>query len=73
VVWRLNPATLERQEVAVLEHPTQPAQYVSRGAVDHQGDLFFGNVGTRPVGVFKVHLPAERKKPNAHLPIRMWG
>jgi hypothetical protein len=73
VVWRLNPATLERQEVAVLEHPTQPAQYVSRGAVDHQGDLFFGNVGTKPVGVFKVHLPAERKKPNAHLPIRMWG
>ena len=73
VVWRLNPATLERQEVAVLEHPTQPAQYVSRGAVDHQGDLFFGNVGTRPVGVFKVHLPSERKKPNAHLPIRMWG
>ena len=73
VVWRLNPATLERQEVAILEHPTQPAQYVSRGAVDHNGDLFFGNVGTKPVGLFKVHLPAARKKTNAHLPIRMWG
>lgn len=73
VVWRLNPATLERQEVAILEHPTQPAQYVSRGAVDHNGDLFFGNVGTKPVGLFKVHLPAARKKTDAHLPIRMWG
>jgi len=73
VVWRLNPATLQRQEVAVLRHPTQPAQYVSRGAVDHNGNLFFGNVGTKPVGIFKVHLPASRRKKNAHLPIRMWG
>jgi hypothetical protein len=73
VVWRLNPATLERQEVAILHHPTQPAQYVSRGAVDHNGDLFFGNVGTKPVGLFRVELPAERKRKDSHLPIRMWG
>lgn len=73
VVWRLDPKTLERREVAVLKHPASPAQYVSRGAVDHHGDLFFGVVGTRPVGVFKVHLPAARKRNNAHLPIRMWG
>ena len=42
----------------MLDHPTQPAQYVSRGAVDHNGNLFFGDVGTKPVGIFKVHLPA---------------
>ena len=57
----------------MLRHPTQPAQYVSRGAVDHNGNLFFGDVGTKPVGIFKVHLPASRRKKNAHLPIRMWG
>ena len=73
VVWRLNPATLQREAVAVLHHPTQPAQYVSRGAVDHNGDLFFGDVGTKPVGIFKVRPPASRRKKNAHLPIRMWG
>jgi hypothetical protein len=73
VVWRLNLPTLQREEVAILQHPTQPAQYVSRGAVDHNGNLFFGNVGTKPVGLFKVHLPAARRKKNAHLPIRMWG
>lgn len=73
VVWRLDPKTLEREAVAVLEHPTHPAQYVSRGAVDHRGNLFFGVVGTKPVGLFQVRLPAARKKPNAHLPIRMWG
>ena len=73
VVWRLNPKTLERTEVAILEHPTHPAQYVSRGAVDHNGNLFFGVVGTKPVGIFQVHLPASRRKENAHLPIRIWG
>ena len=73
VVWRLNPATLERQEVALLKHPKDPAQYVSRGAVDHHGNLFFGSVGVKPVGIFKVRVPAHRRKENAHLPIRMWG
>lgn len=73
VVWRLNPETREREEVALLERPDGFAQYVSRGAVDHNGDLFFGHVGPRPVGLFKVEMPADRKKENAHLPIRMWG
>jgi hypothetical protein len=73
VVWRLNPATLKREEVARLEHPKEFAQYVSRGAVDHNGDLFFGHVGSHPSGIFKVQMPPDRKKQNAHLPIRMWG
>lgn len=73
VVWRLNPATLQREEVAILQHPTSEVQYVSRGAVDHNGNLFFGVVGPKPVGIFQLHMPAERRKPNAHLPIRMWG
>ena len=25
------------------------------------------------MGIFKLHLPASRRKKNAHLPIRMWG
>jgi len=73
VVWRLNPKTYEREEVARLEHPKNFAQYVSRGAVDHNGDLFFAHVGSHPSGIFKVSMPPERKRPNAHLPIRMWG
>jgi hypothetical protein len=73
VVWRLDPQTLAREEVTQLKHPTGVANYVSRGAVDHNGDLFFGHVGNHPSGIFKVSMPAERKKKNAHLPIRMWG
>jgi len=73
VVWRMDPQTLEKTEVALLERPDQCAQYVSRGAIDHNGDLFFGHVGPRPVGIFKLHMPENRKKPDAHLPIRTWG
>ena len=74
VIWRLDPESLEREEVALLERPDGDAHYVSRGAVDHNGDLFFGHCcGPRPVGFFKVALPPDRKRPNAHLPIRVWG
>ena len=73
VVWRLQPHTLERTEVAVLERPNACAQYVSRGAADRNGDLFFGHVGPKPVGLFKVTPPPGRRRPNAHLPLRMWG
>ena len=73
VVWRLNPKTLKREEVATLERPGVDAQYVSRGAVDRNGDLFFGHVGPRPVGIFKVRLPKARRKKDAHLPLRIWG
>lgn len=73
VVWRLNPSTYERTEVSVLQRPGEFAQYVSRGAVDHNGNLFFGHVGPMPVGIFKVDMPAECKRPDAHLPIRIWG
>ena len=74
VIWRLDPATNEREEVAILECEGKTgAQYVSRGAVDHNGDLFFGHVGSKPSGLFKVQMPADRKKRNAHMPIRMWG
>lgn len=73
VVWRLNTDTLEQEEITTLERPDASAQYVSRGAVDHNGDLFFGHVGTKPVGLFKMEMPEDRKKKDAHLPIRMWG
>ncbi len=73
VVWQLDPKTLQKEEFALLERPGENAQYVSRGAVDHNGDLFFGHVGPRPVGIFKVEMPPDRKIPNAHLPIRIWG
>lgn len=74
VLYRLNTRTLQKEMVAILRRPNGASQYVSRGAVDKNGDLFFGNVGwPHPVGMFKVSVPQPRKKINAHLPLRMWG
>ncbi|MFC1451741.1 hypothetical protein ACFLSJ_00165 [Verrucomicrobiota bacterium] len=73
MLWRMDPQTLEREEIAVLERPDALSQYVSRGAIDHNGDLFFGVVRPRPVGIFKVSMPAGRRRADAHLPLRMWG
>ena len=78
LVWRLNPQSLERQVVAILKRPDgKAAQYVSRGAVDRNGDLFFGHLNVLrsawPAGVFRVQPPAsQRMKPSAHN-LRMWG
>jgi hypothetical protein len=75
VIWRLDPDTLVKEEVGLLKHPVGTAQYVSRGTIDHNGDLFFGYINHRmkPAGIFKVTMPDNRKKKNAHLPIRIWG
>ncbi|MBT3379223.1 MAG: hypothetical protein HN742_37025 [Lentisphaerae bacterium] len=73
VVWRLDPETLARDEVLVLDRPGYAAQYVSRGAIDRHGDLFFGHVGAKPVGLFRVAVPEDRKRQIAHVPMRMWG
>ncbi len=74
VVWRLNPATLQREEVARLEHPTQGPRSTSRAARWITTATCSSATSARgPSGIFKVQLPADRKKKNAHLPIRMWG
>ena len=59
--------------MALLEHPKGDAQYVSRAAVDKNGDLFFGHIGARPAGIFKLSMPASRKKADAWLPLKKWG
>jgi hypothetical protein len=76
VLWRLDPSTLERQEVAVLERPDAFSQYVSRGAIDRNGDLFFAHVpGDQPppAGIFRVLFPADGKRSDAERPTRIWG
>lgn len=77
VLWRMDPDTLKRTPVAVLSRPDGRAQYVSRGAMDANGDLFFGHVlassAPRPAGIFKVTVPAVRKRFIKEVPLRMWG
>ena len=73
VVWRMDPQSGRREEVAILNRPDASCQYVSRAAVDRNGDLFFGHVGPRPVGLFKVSMPDDRKRIGRAVPWRSWG
>jgi hypothetical protein len=73
VLYRMDPKTLKREEVTVLERPGAPSQYVTRGAMDAQGDLYFGHVGPAPVGFFRVTVPESAKKAGVKIPLRTWG
>ena len=71
VVWQMNPQTLEKREFAYLTQEGRTAQYVSRGAIDKFGNLFFGHVGGVPSGMFR--LPMNQTGDNLHKPLRTWG
>lgn len=70
VLTRLNPATRERDEVCLLERPDAASGYVSRGARDRSGNLYFGHVGKSPVGLFRVETGTTNAEPPS---LRMWG
>lgn len=73
VLVRMDPRTLEREDVCVLERENSCSHYVSRGARDHAGNLYFGHIGPAPVGLFRVTVPGAGQRPDAHLPLRVWG
>ena len=71
IVVQLDPETGERRDFAELERPDgKPGHYVSRGAMDRNGDLFFGNIGGIPSGLFRLEMKA---KPPEDVPLRLWG
>lgn len=74
IVVRMDPETREREDVAELDRgDDKPSHYVSRGAMDRNGDLFFGNVGGTPSGIFRLPMNCETPPdPNQH-PLRPWG
>ncbi len=73
VLMRMDPKTLVQEEAGVLERPDGSSGYVSRGARDRHGHLYFGHVGKVPVGLFRVAMPAAARAADAHLPLRPWG
>jgi len=75
IVWRMDPDTLEREEVARLCRPDgSTSPYATRGAIDRNGNLFFGNIGPPGrVGFFRVLMPEDRIAGRTRPPLRMWG
>jgi len=72
IVVRMDVRTLERTDFARVEKPEAMGHYVSRGARDRLGNLFFGHV-TRPLptGISRLEMDAEGE--DLHLPLRTWG
>lgn len=76
VIWRLDPRTLEKEEVAMVERTDALSQYITRATVDRNGDLFFGTIigpAEPEAGIFRVELPEDRKMPESLPPLRVWG
>lgn len=73
IVMRLDVNTGAREEFARLERSEGTTCYVSRGARDAQGDLYFGMVGPLPVGLYKLPMDAAPAPGQAPSPLRAWG
>jgi hypothetical protein len=74
-VWKYDPDTMTREKVAVLEHENRLCHYVSRAAMDSNGDLFFATVDmvNRPYAIFKVYMQEQKHKHSNPILPRMWG
>jgi len=73
VIYRMDPRTLARDDMAPLAREKFPAQYVSRGGRDRFGNLFFGHVGGRPSGIFRMPMDVPGGRSDLHEPLRTWG
>ena len=72
VVVQMDTETLERHDVAHFEQPGRKSFYVSRGARDRFGNLFFGMLAVPfPAGIARLPRPAEGD--DLHEPLRTWG
>jgi hypothetical protein len=75
VVVRYDPATGGRSDFARLHgNPQGQGHYVSRGARDRHGNLFFGQV-TRPIpaGISRLDMGIDSARADLHAPVRTWG
>ncbi len=70
-VISMDTKTLAQKEVVRLQRTDAPAQYISRGARDAAGNLYFAHVGQQPVGFFKVSMGVRGN--DNHMPLRVWG
>jgi len=72
-IVRMNPKTLERVDYATLDFDkTKWEHYISRGAVDQHGNLYFGHVNhPGPTGMYRLEM--EPIKDATPPPLRTWG
>ncbi len=74
VLCRMDPRTLRHEEVCTLAEGPGRHHYISRGARDAAGALYFAKVLAQPAGMYRVTLPggaAAAARPDGRL--RRWG
>jgi len=73
ILCRMNTVTLQHEEVCSLIGGNGPNRYVSRGAMDIHGNLYFGKVMAKPSGFYRVENNNKDiiHKNNEYL--RYWG
>ena len=73
VVIRMDVRTRQREKFAVLARDDHTSHYVSRGAMDRHGNLFFGTVSAQPNGIFRLPMDDVPDSQSVRVPLRMWG
>jgi hypothetical protein len=73
VVMRINPATLEKKEITTLKRGDESIHYITRGAKDRNGNLFWGIIASNPVGFFKLQMPQIKPSPFGEEVLRSFG
>ncbi|MBN1865067.1 MAG: hypothetical protein JW808_09210 [Victivallales bacterium] len=73
ILCRMNPVTLRHEEICSLTGGDGPNYYVSRGARDIEGNLYFGKIMASPSGIYRVENKNKDiiQKNNEYL--RFWG
>lgn len=71
-IMRMDVESGLAEPFAELTRPGHTPLYISRGACDRNGDLFFGDVGESPAGFSRVPMN-DSSQPCSPPSLRMWG
>ncbi len=73
-LFRLNPQTLEKEEICPIDDGEWQSEYISKATRDFAGNLYFADTNNRPVRLY-VYTPegSGKQSGNNFSSIRRWG
>ena len=69
---RMNPVSLEHEEICTLKGGAGSNHYISRGAKDADGNFYFGKILAKPAGIYRVAVNEKQTQINNDF-LRYWG
>ena len=70
---RFNPISLEHEEICTLKGGAGMNHYISRGAKDSHGNLYFGKILAHPAGIYRVEIKTDTVIRANNEYLRFWG